>query len=473
MPSKLKDLRFDQAANLVDDPANPKARIVLFKSQPSVSGVHVDSPDWKRKEATFRVPKAEQTAGQRNALPDGAFAAVWTNANGEKQRKLPYKHSDGSVDLGHLRNALARLSSTAMPAALKPKARSKLETAAAQAGVGDHKESAMRKRINGREMLRDMQRLQKSIGALRNIFKDADAEAEAGPLADWAGEEEQEGQHADSIGNKSADAAAGLTAMKAHAKKLGDAIAAYGDGAGLPADHPFHALKGIHKELCDKIAEAEAAFPPKKPAAQPPMGQESQAPPFGKEAEEGEGDEYGVDELDKDAEAGRVHKNQVRLNNQQVYLNKQLIDMQKRVVDAEKRATEAETIAKSERDLRELDAEKVTLRKFRHVPVDVDKEAAEFLKMRTTNKSVYDSVLQKMRAAEAIVEKSEAILRHNIGSPLAGAPVTAWKEIEAEAGKIVEKGAKGMTLEKAIDKVMRERTDLVKRYREEEAGRAQ
>ncbi len=139
VPNKLTSLRFDQAANLVDDPANPKAVITLLKrvakEQPAIGSTHVNVPDWLTKEAEY-LSRAEQTSGERNALPDSAFAAVWTDADGRKQRKLPYRRADGAVDLPHLRNALSRLSQTDMPAELKPKARGKLEAAAASAGVG-------------------------------------------------------------------------------------------------------------------------------------------------------------------------------------------------------------------------------------------------------------------------------------------------------------------------------------------------
>lgn len=62
MAAKLTSLRFDQAANLVDDPANPHAKVVLFKrrvakDQPSASSVHVDSPDWLKKDNDYLANK--------------------------------------------------------------------------------------------------------------------------------------------------------------------------------------------------------------------------------------------------------------------------------------------------------------------------------------------------------------------------------------------------------------------------------
>ena len=62
MATKLTALRFDQAANLVDEGANQHAKIVLFKrrvakEQPGVGGVHVDSPDWLKKDAEYLATK--------------------------------------------------------------------------------------------------------------------------------------------------------------------------------------------------------------------------------------------------------------------------------------------------------------------------------------------------------------------------------------------------------------------------------
>lgn len=55
MANKLTSLRFDQAANLVDDPANPKAVITLFKRVAKVqpTNTHVDVPDWLRKDCEY------------------------------------------------------------------------------------------------------------------------------------------------------------------------------------------------------------------------------------------------------------------------------------------------------------------------------------------------------------------------------------------------------------------------------------
>jgi hypothetical protein len=63
-----------------------------------------------------------------------------------------------------------------------------------------------------------------------------------------------------------------------------------------------------------------------------------------------------------------------------------------------------------------------------------------------------------------------AVLEQDLGSPLGGAGQSAWAEIEAEADKIVTKGAAGITREKAIDQVMKARPELVVKYKAEQAG---
>ena len=89
--------------------------------------------------------KAEMSTASINDLPDSAFAAIepgGKKVDGKTEprslRHLPFKNADGSVNLPHLRNALARLNQTQIGAGLKAEAKRKLEAAARAAGVGDH-----------------------------------------------------------------------------------------------------------------------------------------------------------------------------------------------------------------------------------------------------------------------------------------------------------------------------------------------
>lgn len=104
MATLLRRLRLKRVS-LVDSPANEAARVVLFKS--------------------------ELGSESRSDLTDGDFAAVWTDADGRKQRKLPIH------DAAHVRNALARWNQTDLPADVKSKARAKLEAKAKELGIGD------------------------------------------------------------------------------------------------------------------------------------------------------------------------------------------------------------------------------------------------------------------------------------------------------------------------------------------------
>lgn len=227
--------------------------------------------------------------------------------------------------------------------------------------------------------------------------------------------------------------------LKVFAAKLAQATAAYGDGAGLAADHPLHALKALEKEMNDVMASATA-----KAAADKEAADKLAAAP--KEED---------DDVNKAAIATEV--------------NKALEPMQKALAAAEKRAADAETIAKSEQGLREVEVEKTVLRKFSRVTVDVEKDAPVLADLRKNNKPAYDFMIAKLDAAEAVAKKA-AVLEQDLGSPLGGAGQTAWAEIEAKAAELVTKDAKGLTIEKAIDRVMQQQPELVKRYKAEKAG---
>ena len=227
--------------------------------------------------------------------------------------------------------------------------------------------------------------------------------------------------------------------LKAFSDKLKAAMAAYGDGAGLAADHPLHALKALEKEMDDVMCAATA-----KAAADKEAAAKAAAEP---------------DEEDDVTKAAI-----------QTEVNKALEGVNKKLADAEARATASEAVAKAAREAQEVEVEKTALRKFRHVTVDVEKDAPLFAKMRAADKATYDFMIAKLDAAEAVTKKAN-LLEQDLGSPLGGGGQTAWAEIEAEAAKVVAKG-EGMTIEKAIDRVMKDRPELVKRYKAEQSGAA-
>lgn len=77
------------------------------------------------------VAKAELSTAERNNLPDSAFAAVWTDAKGKKQRALPIH------DAKHVRAALGGhgIDAADLPAAVRARARAKILAAAKKFGI--------------------------------------------------------------------------------------------------------------------------------------------------------------------------------------------------------------------------------------------------------------------------------------------------------------------------------------------------
>ena len=91
------------------------------------------------------IAEAQWTAAYVNNLPDSSFAVISSGGSKDKSgrtsprslRHLPYKDTNGAIDLAHLRNALARLSQTNLTNDEKAKAQSTLNAAAKKAGVGE------------------------------------------------------------------------------------------------------------------------------------------------------------------------------------------------------------------------------------------------------------------------------------------------------------------------------------------------
>lgn len=129
-PGILRNLRIKRVS-LVDNGANldtatgDGAHIVLFKREtkkdgPNLGQVHVDSPAWDADDAD-EYEKADLSAEGRRGLPDSSFAAVWTDAQGKKHRKLPIH------DAGHLTAARGRIDQADIPADVKAAARRRID----------------------------------------------------------------------------------------------------------------------------------------------------------------------------------------------------------------------------------------------------------------------------------------------------------------------------------------------------------
>lgn len=94
---------------------------------------------------TETIEKAEWTAAYINDLPDSSFAYIEPGGSKDDQgktaprslRHLPYKDKDGSVDLPHLRNALARVQQTSLSTSLRNRIETKLQGIAGKHDVGE------------------------------------------------------------------------------------------------------------------------------------------------------------------------------------------------------------------------------------------------------------------------------------------------------------------------------------------------
>lgn len=97
---------------------------------------------------TETTEKAEWAAAYVNDLPDSSFAYIEPGGSKDDQgktaprslRHLPYKDKDGTVDLPHLRNALARVHQTGLSESLRNRIEGKLQGIASKHDVGESTE---------------------------------------------------------------------------------------------------------------------------------------------------------------------------------------------------------------------------------------------------------------------------------------------------------------------------------------------
>jgi hypothetical protein len=421
MARTLTNLKFKRVA-LVDRGANfdkatgDGAHIMLFKrddtakSAPGLASVHVDSPEWDVQDADD-YEKADLSGDSRRALPDSAFAAVWTDAEGKKHRKLPIH------DAGHLAAARGRVDGADIPADVKAAARRKIDERTSAST--SHKE----KRMTFRDLL-------KKFAGLAAEPDDTKRAAAADALSK-AIDDPNTPEHAAATGAHSSGSGPGmhpahLTALKAQRDNIANMMKEYGDGPH-PDGHPVHAMKAMHDDMCKAIAAHES---PGNNAGGP-INKEARMQPV---------------EVEKAIKAATT--------------------------ELEKRLNEAETLLKSERNTR-LDREMVTLLKqFRATPLlldlaDPNNDVAKFRKMQDTDPAGFERTIQLLKATDAQLVGSGAF--RNIGVPGAGGGAgSAEAQLLAKADTLIEKSATPMTKEQAFEKVSLDNPKLVWQYRKEQ-----
>jgi hypothetical protein len=137
--------------SLVDTGSNKNAHLTIVKraKRTAPPEVVMEILGYVGEEGTFtkavraQVAKAEWSQAYQNDLPDSSFAYIEPGGTKDEEgkttprdlRHFPYKDKDGSLDEGHVRNALARLEGNQSPHA--EAARAKIEAAAESLGIGD------------------------------------------------------------------------------------------------------------------------------------------------------------------------------------------------------------------------------------------------------------------------------------------------------------------------------------------------
>jgi hypothetical protein len=424
-PGILRNLRIKRV-DLVDMGANfdpttgDGAHILLFKSAvgkdgPSLGSVHVDSPAWDVADQD-EYEKATLSGESRRGLPDSAFAAVWTDAQGNKHRKLPIH------DAGHLAAARGRVDGAQIPEDVKAAARHKIDAAS-------NKENSVAKTL--KEFLKSLTAAMAEPDATKRaaLLKAAEEDAEKvaaappppappkdGPPAPGTPAHEAGEDHA--INQLTALHPDHAKMVKAQCDDMAKAIDSYGPGPH-PDGHPVHALKAAYDSLM-KVAG---------PPVPPPTPEKKEA---------------AVDP-----------------------------SVTKRFTDLEKRNTELMTQLTVEKNIR-LDREMVDILKgFKATPFKLegeDNDISKFRKMKETDPAAFERTIEILKATDA--QLASSALYKNVGSSRSGGgPGSAWAQIEALAEKIVEKSADGsLTFEKAIDRVLMDpkNNKLVAQYRSEQ-----
>jgi len=522
MANRIRNVKLDRI-DLVDAPANPGARVLLVKRDvakriehrngkwivtssdgskilgthdskedairqlvaveenrdkhadaPGIPAVHVNTP---RRDMSY-FSKAPTKTDHGRSYPAAAYAYVpdRTKPSSWKLRlwETPEK-KETAVQVGR---AVAALGAggfmgnpVELPAAARSAAKAKVRAAWHRTHPGASSEdvpAVLRKSTGSYTMstlLQKMTRLFKEAAEedskeARKRRKAAEARrrkeaASESFLPDDADADENEGDENEGDENEPGSPAhesaemGHIKALEALHSQMGKDIDGFGDTSKLPADHPVHKLRAAHEALGTHIAERKEALAEARKEAEARR----------KEAADGE-------DLEMEAAADEIPEEHMR--KMQDYITKREERLTQRVEKAEARAAKAEILAKAEQSVRELGEVKTELRKFDHVPLDIEKEAADFKALRDVSPKAYATLLAKLSAANEVA-KTARKLEKDLGSGLDNATGkgSAWAEIEQLASTLLAKGEKGITHAKAVTRVMEQHPELVRKYYEE------
>lgn len=423
--------------------------------------------EWVEKRQHEEFAKKAWSTAVINALPDSSFAII--SAGGDKDddgkttprslRHLPYKNADGSVDLSHLRNALARLDQIDASDADKAKARKKLDAAASEAGIGK-KGDAMTfdDAMMGRKLHKVYMALSEQYGALMETIQSI--------------RESDDGNKGSAIKAAITDF---LNSMKTSIPRVLSGFDEDDDdlekaGKKISATR-MAKLRMLHKTLGEIIAEGEAEMAEKKMDASvlTKLGS-GIAALFGRAAG---ADDAIVAEFEKAAHGqtpepvpAAVEALLAKSAAEAADLKKSNDELKARLDKAEAATTAAAEEAKKLRDEQDLRKFADEVAGWKDIGLDPAKDAALLKSIEDkVGKESADRVREIFRAQ--LAQKNASGLMREIGSSAAPlAADSAAAEIEQKIGALLQKNDK-LDRSAAMNQVFSENPALYDRYRTE------
>lgn len=438
MPTRLKSLKIREGS-LVDVPANPMARVVLFKRGESMGDMTKADEKPTKQENGYDFP-----ASAYAYVPDPEKPSTWKLRLWETPEKKETPRQVGMA-VAALGPGGFRGNRVQIPSEDLPKVKAKVRAAWKKVNP-DKSEDEMPQVLKGGD--KGVKSWREKLAKLFGFDDDDDGGAQL--LSDILEDEKSDelireltwalGHSIDTILDD--DTVTDKQSMiRQTIEEYFQALVSSGvvkAGRKISADR-LNMLKEMHQRLGKLIEEAEGS----------------------QEGGDGQVDANKVDgKHDIGKGAGSV--SQVPEG-----IQKRMEELEKRAQEWEERAKKAEEIAKAEREQRLLREYVAKAAEFRALGINPEEFGAVLKSLAEKAPEEYQKVEAMLKAADETVSKSA--LFGEIGRTGSGAAPTAFGKVEQMAAEIAK--SEGITKEKAITKIMREHPDLYAEYRREIEGR--
>lgn len=445
MSRTIRSLRIDEVS-LVDEPANPEARVLLTKRQapvksedgqeyPAEAYAYVPDPEqpstWKLR--LWESPEAKETAAQVGR----AVAALGPGFRGNRV-DIPAKDLPGVKRrvVEAWRRTHPDAKEDDMPEVLKARRApflTRLGKALGMVPTESPPESppmTFEDRLASNEAVEQQEEVGEEVWSLIAALQDSLREAIASDLP----EEQKRALVSTSLAQfvQAIDQGLGPWMKGETVGKAGRAI----------AGHRLERLRQALELVRQVVAEADAGGEPENQNG-------------------GDGSMPGTMTMDKPRTQTMTQVVPAQATDEDL-LKSLPESIRKRLEDAERRAEEAESIAKAEREARVRREFLEKARGYRALPV----KAEEFARVL---KGLFEKAPEEAKEIESLLQAADEALQKSalfreMGRSGGGAP-SAWGQIESLARERLGKG--GLTKEQAIAQVLQERPELYRQYREE------